>query len=62
MLFIYNFLSINKNDELLIASNDRIGSFLREHENDFIFSVGQENAIGLNELFSQLKRTQIYFE
>lgn len=62
MLFVYNLISIEKNDELLIATNQQIESFLREHRNDFTLSVDQQTPVGLNELFSQFEQTQIYFK
>jgi len=62
MIFVYNLISIEKNDELLIATNQQIESFLREHQNDFTFSVDQQNPVGLNELFCRFEQTQIYFK
>jgi hypothetical protein len=61
-IFLFNFISINKNDEFLIANNSQIHSFLQENQKQFTFLLGNNNKIRLDEIFDQLKKTQIYFD
>ncbi len=61
-IFLFNFVSIHKNDEFIIANNDQIHSFLNENQKEFTFSLGINNKIRLDEIFLQLKQTQIYFD
>jgi hypothetical protein len=61
-IFIFNFISITKNDEIIIANNHKINSFLYENQQTFTFLLGNNNKTQLNEIFDQLKKTQIYFD
>ncbi|CAF1317832.1 unnamed protein product [Rotaria magnacalcarata] len=61
-IFIFSFMPINKNDEIIIANNNKINSFLKENQKTFSFLLGKKNQIQLNEIFDQLKKTQIYFD
>lgn len=61
MIFLFNFVPIHKNNELIIASNDKIQLFLLENQNQFTFLLGNNNKIRLDEIFHHLKTSQIYF-
>ncbi|CAF3539747.1 unnamed protein product [Rotaria sp. Silwood1] len=61
-IFIFNFIPIHKNEELIIAHNNKINSFLKENQKQFTFLLGNKNHIRLDEILNQLKKTQIYFD
>ncbi|CAF1092693.1 unnamed protein product [Rotaria sordida] len=61
-IFIFNFMPIHKNDEFIIAHNNKINSFLKENQKQFTFLLRKKNQVQLDEIFYQLKKTQIYFD
>lgn len=60
MIFFFSFVSIDKNEELIVDHAHNIRSFLTSHRSDFVFFPNEKNQVRLDEIFDELKTTQIY--
>lgn len=60
-IFLFSYVPISKNEEIVIANRHKIGSFLSDNRKAFTFLFGKKTQVPLNDIFDELKQTQVYF-
>ncbi|CAF0718792.1 unnamed protein product [Adineta ricciae] len=60
-IFLFSYVPISKNEEIIMANYHKIGSFLNDNRKAFTFLFGKKTQVPLNDIFDELKQTQVYF-